>query len=87
MNDVVNGAFEMLGGLFIALSIAKLRRDKKVAGVSWLHMGFFTCWGFWNLWFYPSVGCWISTIGGVGVVGTNTVYLVMLLWYGRRTAR
>ena len=86
MNDLGNGLFECLGGFFIMLSIIKLYREKKVAGISWLHVGFFAAWGWWNLYFYPSVGCWFSTVGGIGVVVTNSVYLAMILHYGRNVS-
>ena len=56
MNDLVNGAFEMLGGFFILLSIIRLWRDKKVRGVSVVHVAFFWLWGVWNVYFYPSLG-------------------------------
>ncbi len=36
--DAVNGAFELLGGFAIILSIFKLHQDKKVRGVSWAHV-------------------------------------------------
>jgi hypothetical protein len=82
--DAINGTFELLGGVFIYLSIIKVCRDKRVAGVSWLHVGFFAAWGVWNLFYYPYLDQWLSFIGGIGIVATNTVYLALLIYYSRR---
>lgn len=82
--DMINGLFEMCGGLFIALSIRKLWHDKRVAGVAWRHAGFFAGWGYWNLYFYPSLDQWWSFCGGVGVVAANTIWLGQLIYYTKR---
>lgn len=82
--DSVNGLWEVLGGLFILLSVLKLLRDKQVRGVSWIHVLFFTVWGHWNLYYYPHLGQWVSFCGGMGVMLTNTVWLLLLLYYSRR---
>lgn len=76
--DLINGLFELVGALFILLHIRRLWKDKKVSGVSPIPFVFFTAWGYWNLYFYPSVGAWWSFYGGVAVVLVNTVYVVML---------
>jgi len=79
--DLVNGLFELAGGFFILLSCMKLYKDKKVRGISWIHVGFFASWGYWNLYYYPSLGQTISFIGGIGVVTMNTILLVQMLYY------
>lgn len=81
--DVFNGLFEIAGGFFISLSVRKLWADKMVAGVSWLHAGFFAAWGYWNLFYYPSLDQWWSFWGGVGVVTANTIWLGQLIYYSR----
>ena len=83
MADLVNGCFELLGGIFIVTSCRQLRRDKQVRGVCWAHAAFFMLWGYWNLYFYPQVGAWCSFIGGIGVVSANSVWLGMMLFYAR----
>jgi hypothetical protein len=82
--DTINGLFECLGGVFIALSIRRLWIDKRVHGVSLVHPIFFNAWGFWNLYFYPAVNCWWSFWGGVGVVVTNTIWVSMMIYYRGR---
>lgn len=79
--DTVNGTFEVLGACFVALNVRRLYRDKVVRGIHWLSIAFFTSWGFWNLYFYPAVGQWLSFYGGLGVVVANTCWLTLLVYY------
>ena len=79
--DLVNGFFELAGGLFILLSCIKLHKEKKVRGISWMHVGFWTAWGMWNLYYYPSLGQTISFIGGIGIVSMNTIFLGQMIYY------
>lgn len=81
--DVVNGSYELLGAPFILLSVCKLYKDKKVQGVSWVHAGFFTTWGLWNLYYYPHLGQWCSFFGGIAIVAVNAVWLGQLIYYTR----
>lgn len=82
--DIINGAFETSGAFFIWLSIFRLWRDKRVAGISVLTIGFFFAWGLWNLFYYPHLEQWASTAGGILIVISNAIYVGMLLYYGRR---
>jgi len=79
--DLINGAFELSGSIFVLLNILKLNKDKMVHGVSWVSVSFFTCWGWWNIYYYPSLGQWFSTIGGVLLAITNTYWTCQLLHY------
>ena len=87
MNDIINGLFEGFGTVFIMLSIVKLYHDKLVRGISWLHVGFFAAWGYWNLYYYPSLGQWLSFVGGIGITVANTIYLYMLIYYTKHGRR
>ena len=82
--DLITGIFEAGGTGFISLSIIQLYKDKIVRGVSWVHVGFFTAWGFWNLFYYPHLGQWWAFAGGVGIVSANTFWLGQLLYYSHR---
>lgn len=79
MGDFINGMFEMGGAVLLALHVRKLWQDKMVRGVSPWPFVFFTLWGWWNLYFYPSVDCWWSFAGGIPVVAVNSIYLY-LMW-------
>ena len=79
--DLVNGGFELLGAPFILMSIIKLHRDKRVRGISWIHILFFSVWGCWNLYYYPHLSQWASFIGGLFLVGMNTIWLIQIVFY------
>lgn len=82
--DIINAIFEMFGGIFIGFSVHRLWIDKVVRGVSWINVAFFASWGFWNLYFYPSLDQLWSFYGGIGVVTMNTIWLVQMIYYIRR---
>lgn len=82
--DNLNGLFELLGGLFITLSCVKLYKDKKVRGVSFIHVAYFSLWGYWNIHYYPHLGQWISFAGSLAVTLVNTIWLGLLFYYLRR---
>lgn len=79
--DTVNGAFEMLGSVFILMSVWKLRKDKQVKGVDWKHIAFFTAWGYWNLYYYPSLNQSMSFYGGIAIVLANMIWVLQLMHY------
>ena len=81
IQDFINGSFESLGSWFILTSIVKLYKDKKVRGVSYFHIGFFSLWGLWNLYYYPYLSQWFSFVGGCGIAITNSIYTGLLIYY------
>lgn len=83
--DHINGLFEAVGGVLLLLNCWRMYRDKEVKGVSLAPCFFFTAWSYWNLIFYPSVGAWWSFAGGIIVVSTNTLWLIMIGYYKSRT--
>ena len=84
LNDIVNGLFEVFGAPFILLSILRLYKQKVVSGVSWIHAGYFTVWGYWNLYYYPSLGQWYSFCGGIAIVIMNSIWMAQLIYYSRK---
>ena len=82
--DIVNGVFELAGAFFILPSILSAMRTKKVASVNWLTIVFFTSWGFWNLYFYPTNGFTLSFIGGLLLSCANITWLTLILKYRKR---
>ena len=81
--DFINALFECLGGLFVALSVHQLWRDNQARGVHWGTVLFFSSWGYWNLYYYPSLGQIWSGAGAIGVALVNTSWLA-LLWRYRK---
>lgn len=85
-NDIVNGVFEFVGGILLWVNVRQLRKDKEFKGISILPTTFFMTWGYWNLYFYPSVGAWWSFFGGLNVVVANTVWVILMFKYRKRTS-
>lgn len=82
-NDLVNGLFELGGAFLILLNVRALMRDKEIKGTHWGPVIFFTAWGFWNLWYYPSLNQWFSFAGGVAITVVNVWWLFLLWRYTR----
>jgi hypothetical protein len=82
--DLINGSYEFLASPFMLLSIIKLYKDKQVKGISWVHVFYFTSWGYWNLYYYPHLNQKISFIGGIFVVIINTIWLLQIIYYLRK---
>ncbi len=85
--DWINGSIEMLGAVFMLGNIRAVCRDKHVAGVNPLSVGFFTAWGLWNLAYYPSLEQWFSFVGGIALVTANGVWLAQLVYYSKGSER
>lgn len=85
--DIVNGLFELIGGLLLFLNCRRLYRDKQLKGVSVLPTMFYAAWGYWNLYYYPSLGQWLSFYAGIVVVTANTTWVALALYYLRQNRR
>lgn len=84
MNDLINSMFEVSAGFLIALNCMRLYKDKEVKGVSIGVTAVFTLWGFWNMYYYPSLCQWWSFVGGILIMAANTVWVGMAIYYARR---
>jgi hypothetical protein len=83
--DLVNGSFELLAGLFSLNNCRATYKAKRVVGVSPVSTAFFTAWGFWNLYYYPALGQWLSFYGGLSIVLANMLWLYLMIHYRRNT--
>jgi len=81
--DQINGTFELIGALFAMKNVRRVLRDKQVAGIAWDAVAFWSVWGFWNLYYYPNLEQWASFYGGCVLVSFNTIYVALLIYYGR----
>jgi hypothetical protein len=81
ISDLINGLFELGGGLLIWLNVKRILKDKMVRGTNWNISGFFWAWGIWNIWYYPSLNQWLSFAGGLLIVLANTVWLALAIKY------
>jgi len=84
MQDMINGIFEIAAGILIWANCYRVYKDKQVKGVSLLAVSVFVLWGYWNLYYYPFLGQWLSFIGGIMVVTANTVWVGMMMYYVRK---
>lgn len=82
-SDQINAAFEASGAAFQFLNVRRLWRDRKIAGISPVPTVFFTYWGVWNLFYYPSLHQYWSLAAGLGLVIVNTIWLFLLWKFGR----
>lgn len=84
--DLTNALFETGGSIVLWLNVRQIRRDKIPKGVHVAPFVFFTVWGFWNLYYYPHLGQWLSFFGGINVPIANATWLGHVLYYWwRRT--
>lgn len=81
--DMINGLFELFGGILLWKNVSKLYHDKQLRGVFWFPTAFFGLWGYWNLYYYPSLNQWASFSGGMVIVSANTAWVILALVYRR----
>lgn len=84
-SDLVNGLFECLGGVMLFYNCWRVYLDKAIQGVSIGVTSFMMVWGFWNLYFYPHLGQWLSFSGGIIIVIANTLWVAMAWYYTRQS--
>lgn len=82
--DLINGLFEVFGGIAIWGHIRRAHKDRKFSGVSLWPVVFFNTWGVWNLYYYPSLSQWWSFFGGCNIVIANTVWVAQMIYYRGR---
>lgn len=79
--DMINGLFELFGSAMLWTNVRQLHKDKEIKGINWWTVVFFTSWGIWNLFYYPSLNQMWSFYGGISIALANVTWLGMLLWY------
>ena len=85
--DFTNGLFEAAGAVFILNHCRVLFHDKSVKGVSIISTIFFSSWGFWNLYYYPSLDQWWSFFGGILIVTSNVLWIGLMIYYKQLEAK
>ncbi len=81
--DVVNGMFELVGSVMCWLNVYKIIKDKRVEGVYWSVSAFFSVWGLWNLYYYPTLGQWASFVGGIFLAAGNITWTLLAIRYSK----
>lgn len=83
--DLINGAFEFVGGGFVWMNVWQILKDRGHAGVYVPGVIVFTSWGVWNLYYYPSLGQWASFVGGLSIVVANAAWVTLMLMFGKKS--
>lgn len=89
MPDHINAVFELVGAAVTWVNFNKLRRDRSISGVDWRTWIFFSAWGLWNLYYYPSLGQSWSFYAGIVLVTGNLAWLLLaiVIWYQKERAQ
>lgn len=77
--DLINASLELMGGFFVLGHCRAVWHDREVKGVSIISTAFFLCWGVWNLYYYPSLGQWLSFAGGIFLALANCLWVGLLI--------
>jgi hypothetical protein len=77
--DQINGMFEALGAVFILRHCRAVWLAKASKGVDIPATVFFTAWGAWNLFYYPSLNQPYSFCGGALLVLANGLWVGLLV--------
>ena len=83
--DLINGSFELVGGVVGWLNVYKLYKDKVVKGVYWPLSFFYLAWGLWNLGYYPYLKQPASFWGGVFMVTASLAWLKLASQYNKNS--
>lgn len=79
--DHINASFELVGSYFTWMSAWVLYQHKETKGVYWPTWLFFSVWGGWNLFYYPSLGQWFSFYAGIVLVSGNIAWVLLAVKY------
>ncbi len=79
--DIINGLFEGVGACVLMMNVRQLLHDKVICGVHIFPTIFYTLWGLWNLFYYPSLNQWFSFSGGVAIVIVNAAWVALAIHY------
>ena len=81
INDLINAFFEFGGAVVVWMNVFKLHKDKKIMGVFWPVWVFYSVWGMWNLYYYPTLQQHWSFWAGLLLVIGNTFWVCQAVYY------
>lgn len=79
--DLINAGFEFFSSLALLASCQRVKKEKTATGVSLITICFFTSWGLWNMYYYPSLGQSLSFYCGILVVLANLYWIYLIVKY------
>lgn len=82
--DFIMGLIQLVSAGFMGISVWQLYKAKLVRGISAITVSFWVAWGFWDLYYFPSLGQWWAFAGAVAVTLINMLYVYLIVTYNRR---
>lgn len=79
--DITNALFELVGAYFTWMNAGILYQEKQLKGVYWPTWLFFSVWGCWNLFYYPSLDQQFSFYAGILLVTGNIAWVMLAVKY------
>jgi len=79
--DHMNALFELVGSFLTWMNAWCLYQEKQTKGVYWPTAAFFSVWGMWNLFYYPSLGQYWSFYAGILLVSGNVAWVWLAVKY------
>lgn len=77
--DITNALFELVGAFFTWKNFLVLKKERKLQGVYAPTTAFFTSWGIWNAFYYPTLNQWYSFWGAILLCSGNIAWVVLAL--------
>lgn len=84
MPDLVNGTFELIGGLCSWLNVQRYWKARRVEGIFWPTSIFYASWGCWNLFYYPALHQPWSFTGGIFLTSGTLTWLALVIYDKRK---
>ncbi len=79
--DLINSLFELAGAILACMNIKTLLKDKVVKGVYWPATAVFALWGYWNIYYYPTLNQPLSFYAGILLALANTTWVILAFRY------
>lgn len=82
--DFINAQFILLACIFGVYNIYIIYKHKDAKGISISSQLFFFVWTVWSLFFYVSLGQWVSCVLEFVLMLTTLTYLCLMVYYIHR---
>lgn len=78
--DLINGSFELFGGICNWLNVRRYLQSRRVEGIFWPSAIFYASWGCWNLIYYPSLHQPFSFAAGIFLTSGSLTWLAFVIY-------
>ena len=80
-SDQINACLELAGAIFLVPTLIEAYNKKRIVGVHYITPIFFSLWGLWNIFYYPSLNQYWSASAACIMLSVNIIWLVMVFRY------